>query len=273
MKDLFLLLSFFVIIFTSCEEKNEVISIANPKVEIPRIKSEIVEIKIFDRSYNYSKAYTLNDIKQVIKIFEIQAGFDTVIHNFSYKKDCIIEKKQNNVYSDSIHYSLNSNYKLEKTNFFQATIGYPELILYNTVLSKKIKNNGDFIIKYNDKGYISSINMIGYEDSIQYILEYKNDNINKISVLSNGENFIEENYEYYSNYRNTIGKENLYGNFLGKQNKNLIKKITSSHINKNTETYEYEYTFDKSNRVKTEKVVSKEENQIYRTSIRTFEYF
>ena len=49
MKNLFLLLSLFVIIFTSCEEKNEVISIANPKVEIPRIKSEIVEINTSDR--------------------------------------------------------------------------------------------------------------------------------------------------------------------------------------------------------------------------------
>ncbi len=199
---------------------------------------------------------------------------DTVMHDFSYNDNCIVEKIHNKYKSDSINYNLNANKKIEKTYTNKSFIEQPELILYNIIISKKTKSYEDFIVKYNDKGYIDNIKMIGVEDSLDLFFEYKNDNILKIKLLYNSEYFAEENYEYYSNYNNTIGKENLYGNFIGKQNKNLVKKITTTYNNNNnTETYEYEYTFDSFKRVKTEKVITKGDNQIYRTSLRTFEYF
>jgi len=110
---------------------------------------------------------------------------------------------------------------------------------------------------YNKEGYLIKLvlfdDYVSYSYSTIYLYEYKNGNMIKTThknrnIDENG--FVNESsytitYEYHNDLPNTIGNTQFGKSYLGRSNKNLIKKERNS----NNYSATYNYDFDKQGKI------------------------
>lgn len=280
---LFLFIS--LIIITSCKEKNEVITIENPKESIPKIK--IIEDVVYmsDKTndttiynYFYDSSSKLEKIIS-IKKDDYDMSLDSSKFEYKYFRDSIVEiKTRDNETTYFTHLLNNKGLIIKTNNFFEVNNALND---FEFMFSKKKNEVLQFIYKYNEKNQITqfaisipNIDTTFNSDTTFYNVEYKYDNIKRIYCKVNNELELEYNYLYYFE-NNCIGKENIIGNFLGKQNKNLVKEY-SGFINFFGDymyfTIKYTYTFNSNKKVETQKMSFYMNNQLEGERIRKFTY-
>lgn len=279
MKKNLLFLFSSLIIITSCKEKNEVIAIENPKESIPKIKS--IEEIVFLPNYKndtIQKIYAYNTNSNISKLIEVKnnnslSKKDSIVFDYYYFKDSIIEKKTKNNEVFYFTHLLNENGLIVKSNILQF-----ENSSFNdffNIFSKKKDNNKIYIYRYNNKNKLEQISIpTSDNDTIIYNLEYINNNINKIICISKDYGF---SYNYFYSAENiSIGKENFLGILMGKQNDKLIKEFSGYMSFNNYQNVfilvKYTYTFDEKKRVKTQTMSVFYDHQLNNEIKKTFSY-
>lgn len=280
---LFLFLS--LVFITSCKEKDEVIAIENPKESIPKIKS-IEDIVLMSDKTNDTTIYNYfydssSKLEKIISIKkdDYDMSLDSSKFEYKYFKDSIVEiKTRDNETTYFTHLLNNKGLIIKTNNFFEENNALND---FEFMFSKKKNEVLQFIYKYNEKNQIiqfansySNVDTIFSSDTIFYDVEYKYDNVKRLYCKTNNFLELEYNYLYYFE-NNCIGKQNILGNYLGKQNENLIKEY-SGYINFLGDymyfAIKYSYTFKTDKKVETQKMSFYMNNQLAGERLRKFTY-
>lgn len=205
--------------------------------------------------------------------YEIDSVNGDTIYFFYNSQGNLIKEKYTNIYVDlvyttnKVNVNVYENYSLTYTyEYFLNSSGLATTAIETSLNKSETNNNNLHFINNNvlknttDTTYYY-YNSYGYLISAKYGTELYNYTYLNGNLTTEISPYDTTTYQYFDGKLNTVGNNNIGVNFLGKQNKNLLKTTIYYNSGQPYQTVNYNYEYDINGRVKTEIINSNYSNQ------------
>lgn len=182
----------------------------------------------------FNVTYDAND--RTTSLISATAPGDKFVYQYNSNNTFTMDLYNSNVLSIHVLYYLNSYSLIDSTFSYNNT--------YDTSTNKYLYNSAKQLTKIKEYDYRVSTGSVLY-NTTDYVYDSNG------NATSEKDNFTVTNYDYYTNLLNDVS----IGLIHFSKNKNLTKTTTITSGG-TTETLNHTYTFDSSNRLSTEKVIS-----------------